>query len=68
MPHSVPSVDPDLTPCTGEAAAAVQVSGPGPYTPPRLERLGPWQAVTLLYTVPIGPGGRLLPRPGDHTF
>jgi hypothetical protein len=27
-----------------------------PYTPPRLERLGEWSALTLQQSIPIGPG------------
>jgi hypothetical protein len=30
-----------------------------PYTPPALERLGEWSALTLQQSVPIGPGGFL---------
>ncbi|SMB91846.1 hypothetical protein [Deinococcus hopiensis] len=37
-----------------------------PYTPPRVAVLGPWQAVTLLYTVPIAPGGRSVFPPDSH--
>ncbi|WP_189093559.1 hypothetical protein [Deinococcus ruber] len=29
-----------------------------PYTPPRLIPLGAWRAVTLIISVPIGPGSR----------
>lgn len=36
-----------------------------PYTPPRVQDLGPWQAVTLAYSVPGGPGGVL--NPGAST-
>jgi hypothetical protein len=28
-----------------------------PYTPPTLERLGEWSALTLQQSIPIGPGG-----------
>ena len=27
-----------------------------PYTPPSLERIGIWQAVTLAVSAPVGPG------------
>jgi hypothetical protein len=30
-----------------------------PYTPPVLERLGEWSALTLQQSIPIGPGGFL---------
>jgi hypothetical protein len=30
-----------------------------PYTPPTLERLGEWSALTLQQSIPIGPGGFL---------
>jgi hypothetical protein len=30
-----------------------------PYEAPRLTRLGQWDAVTLVYSLPSGPGARL---------
>jgi len=33
-----------------------------PYTPPRLTPLGAWTAVTLVISIPIGPGTGLLIR------
>ena len=53
----------DGSAATDHAAAAVaRTVCPGaacrrPYTPPRLERLGAWRALTLQQSVPIGPGG-----------
>ena len=39
----------------GESGASVRA----PFTPPRLEALGPWRALTLQQSIPIGPGGSL---------
>lgn len=71
MPHSLDSVVSYPTSPAREGADSVQATSPqvlarSLYVPPRVQLLGPWEAVTLLYTVPIGPGGRLLPR--DRTF
>ncbi|WP_291423385.1 hypothetical protein [Deinococcus sp.] len=34
------------------------------YTPPKVQNLGRWQAVTLIYSLPIGPGtSGLVPTP-----
>lgn len=30
---------------------------PATYRPPQVRDLGPWKTMTLLYSLPIGPGG-----------
>ncbi|KEF33186.1 hypothetical protein RDMS_13730 [Deinococcus sp. RL] len=40
---------------------ATPAAARAPYLPPRVQDLGPWQAVTLAYSVPGGPGGLLNP-------
>ena len=37
-----------------------------PYVPPALKPLGQWSSVTLLITVPVGPGGYLRPGSGEQ--
>ena len=37
-----------------------------PYTPPSVTPLGRWQAVTLVISVPIGPGVFSTPQYSDH--
>ncbi|GAA5532717.1 hypothetical protein [Deinococcus aluminii] len=60
MTHSPrPEAAPGRTPDRSPAAPRT------PYTPPRVQDLGPWQAVTLSYSVPIGPGGFLNPGRSD---
>ncbi|GAA5511968.1 hypothetical protein Dcar01_00682 [Deinococcus carri] len=39
-----------------------------PYTPPRVQDLGAWEAVTLAYSLPIGPGGYLRPGQFDDSL
>jgi hypothetical protein len=39
-----------------EQTASRAESARRPYTPPRLERLGEWSALTLQQSIPIGPG------------
>lgn len=48
------------TPAPAERATPAAAAR-APYTPPRVQDLGPWQAVTLAYSVPGGPGGLLNP-------
>ncbi|WP_221090849.1 hypothetical protein [Deinococcus aquaedulcis] len=46
------------------------LAAPPPYTPPELQLLGPWQALTLVISVPVLPGG-LNPDPalgGSHEW
>ncbi|GGQ93235.1 hypothetical protein [Deinococcus ruber] len=38
------------------APAALPVSKSGPYLRPTVKRVGAWQRVTLVITIPIGPG------------
>ncbi len=38
------------------------------YTPPRVQDLGRWQAVTLIYSLPIGPGTRGLVPTTTSTY
>ncbi|WP_414657969.1 hypothetical protein ACINK0_15530 [Deinococcus sp. VB343] len=37
------------------------------YQKPEVKDLGPWQTLTLIYSVPMGPGGRST-SPGSQTF
>lgn len=39
-----------------DAEASERPSTRAPYTPPRIERLGEWSALTLQQSVGIGPG------------
>jgi hypothetical protein len=39
-----------------EQTASRAESARRPYTPPRLERLGEWSALTLQQSIPTGPG------------
>lgn len=36
------------------------------YQPPRVTDLGQWAAVTLIYSLPVGPGGKV--QGMDNTF
>lgn len=44
---------PNLNPVQGATAEPIVRR---PYTPPNLERLGEWSALTLQQSIPIGPG------------
>lgn len=44
---------PALKPARGSAA---ETTTRFPFTPPRLERLGEWNVLTLQQSIPIGPG------------
>ncbi len=47
----------NAAPAAGSDRSAARPGADGrlPYTPPRLERLGPWSALTLQQSVPIFP-------------
>ncbi|GAA5447183.1 hypothetical protein Ddep01_00931 [Deinococcus depolymerans] len=52
-------------PAPARSAPSPAATSRPPYVPPHLTALGPWKAVTLAISVPIGPGGLRL---RDHQF
>lgn len=38
------------------------------YQAPRVQDLGAWQAVTLIYTIPINPRGNSIPNGGNNGY
>ncbi len=53
-------VCPRATPAPVPCPCGTERRGRLPYQAPRLEALGPWKALTLQQTVPIGPGAFLV--------
>lgn len=50
---------PDVSPPTPPSSLLAISTPRQAYNAPQLRDLGTWQALTLIYTLPIGPGGRL---------